>query len=91
MYSSEEDLQENYQKFFELGLYKKDSPACKVFAGVEVCPIVLAAMVTALFETVMKAVEESQQIEFEKRFLQSLQIMFEERFDYDVVTQEFED
>lgn len=86
-----EDLEDNYQKCFELGLYKETSPACKVFAGVEVCPVILAALVTALFETVMKGVPESQQLRFEEVFKTSLQVMMEERFDYDVVTKELDD
>ena len=90
MYSSE-DLDQNYQKFFELGLYKQNSPACKVYAGVEVCPIVLAALVTAMFETVMKAVPDHQQIDFEKKFKESLRIMLEERFEYDVYTKELDE
>lgn len=91
MFEDDEEFDGSYQKLFELGLYEEESPACKVYAGVEVCPITLAALVTALFETVMKAVPENQQIQFEEQFHKALDVMFEERYEYDVVTKNLED
>jgi len=91
MKKEDSPLPEDYKRMFELGLFEENSPACKVFADTEVCPIVLAALVTALLETVMRAVPDSQQIEFETKFKKALDIMMEERFEYDVVTKELEE
>lgn len=84
--SNSDSIPEGYVPMFELGLFEEMSPACKVIPNeAEVCPIVLAALVTVLFETVMRAVPEKNQIEFENKFHEALEIMLEERFDYDVV------
>ncbi len=83
--------EETYEPIFELGFFQEVSPACKVLTESEICPIQLASLTTALFETVMRSVPESQQIEFEKKFHQAFEIMLEERFEYDVVTKILED
>lgn len=75
---------EGYDPLFELGLFEKKDPAVKVLDGFEICPATLASLVTALFETVMRTVPDNKQIEFEERFLESLQILMKDRFNYDV-------
>jgi hypothetical protein len=86
MFEEEDDFYEGYEGLFELGLFEETSPACKVLGEFSICPITLASLTTALFETVMRSVPESEQIEFEKKFHESFKIMLEERFEYDVVT-----
>jgi hypothetical protein len=78
---------EGYEPLFELGLYKEESPCCRVIPSeISLCPIVLASLVTALLETAMSGVPEKEQIDFEEKFHKALQIMLEERFEYDVIT-----
>jgi hypothetical protein len=78
---------EGYESLFELGLYKKDSPGCRVIPEeVEVDPIVLAAPVVALFETAMKSVKDSDQILFEDKFYEAFDLMMQERFEYETIT-----
>ena len=77
---------EGYEPLFELGLYKQDSPGCRVIPKeIDIDPIILAGLVVALFETAMGGVPDSQQILFEQKFNQALDIMMEERFDYGVI------
>jgi hypothetical protein len=77
---------EGYEPLFELGLYKQDSPGCRVISKeIDIDPIILAGLVVALFETATRGVPDSQQILFEQKFNQALDIMMEERFDYDVI------
>ena len=73
-----------YKPLFELGVYKDIHPAVQVVSEADVCPAVLASFVTVLFETVMRSVPDSQQIEFEERFNEALSVLMKERFDYDV-------
>jgi hypothetical protein len=80
-----------YQKIFELGLVNEDNPACKVFQESEVCPVVLAGLVTAMFETVMRYVPDSQQIEFEETFQKALKVLLEERFNFDLSIKDYEE
>lgn len=77
---------DGYEPLFELGLYKKDSPGCRVIPKeTKIDPIVLASLVVALFETAMKNVPDSEQIIFEEKFHKAFAIMMEERFDYEVI------
>jgi hypothetical protein len=80
------DYLENYEPYFELGFYEKKDPAVLVLDNFEICPVALASLVTALFETVMRTVPDDKQIEFENAFNKSLDILMRERFDYDVTT-----
>lgn len=83
---SDYDNIEDYEPLFELGLYKKDNPCCRVIPiQASIDPIALASLAIALFETAMQAVPDSNQIEFEDMFRKALTIMFEERFEYDLV------
>jgi len=75
---------ENYEPIFELGFYEQKDPAVLILNDAEVCPVSLAGLVTALFETVMKTVPDENQIEFEEAFNKSLEILMQQRFDYDV-------
>jgi hypothetical protein len=75
---------EGYKPLFELGLFGED-PAIKIVDEFEICPTSLAALVTALFETVMKTVPDENQIEYEEKFNHALKILMQERFQYDVV------
>jgi len=79
-----EDFFEGYTPMFELGLFE-EHPAIRVVGEFEICPTSLAAIVTALFETVMKTVPDDKQIDYEKKFNRSLKILMKERFNYDVV------
>lgn len=77
---------EEYEPLFELGLYKEDSPACRVIPKeVHIDPICLASLVVALFETAMMEVPDREQIIFEQKFDEALNIMMKERFDYEVI------
>lgn len=73
----------DYEALFELGLLK-DNPAVKVLGDFEICPTVLAALVTTLFETVMGTVDEDKQIQYEALFNKALKILMKERFKYDI-------
>jgi hypothetical protein len=79
-----EDFFEGYKPLFELGLFDED-PAIRIVGEFEICPTSLAALVTALFETVMKTVPDENQIEYEEKFNHALKILMQERFQYDVV------
>lgn len=72
----------DYIPLFELGIIN-DNPAVKVFIQDTLCPVTLAALVTTLFETAMRTVEESKQINFEKQFNKSLKILMKERHNYE--------
>lgn len=85
-----EEADSNYMPLFELGLYNED-PAVRIINECTICPTSLAALVTALFETVMRAVADNKQIQFEERFNKALQILMKDRFDYDVVIKYPED
>jgi hypothetical protein len=83
---------EGYDPLFELGLFKENSPCCRVIPErVSVDPIMLASLVVALFETAMQAVPDSDQIAFENGFRDALEVLLEERFDYDVIKKYPED
>ena len=75
---------EGYTPLFELGLFENKDPAVRVVDEFVVCPTTLAALVTALFETVMRTVPDKKQIEFEQKFLNSLDILMRERINYDI-------
>jgi hypothetical protein len=81
-----EECLEKYEPLFELGLFDEYSPACKVIpAETIVDPIILAALMTVLFETVVSEVPDSEQNAFEDMFHKAFKTMLEERFEYDVV------
>lgn len=83
---------EGYEPLFELGIFKKESPGCRVIPEeAETDPIMLAALVVALFETVVGGVPESEQNAFEEKFNEALGVMMEERFDYEVLKKYPED
>lgn len=74
---------DNYEPLFELGIYGED-PAVKVINEFAVCPVALAALTTALFETVMRTLPDDKQIDFEEKFNESFSYLMQERHDYDV-------
>lgn len=78
-----ENLPKEYAPLFELGVVN-DNPAVKIVNDFTVCPTTLAALVVTLFETVMKSVEESEQIDYEKYFNKSLKVLMKERHNYEV-------
>lgn len=86
-----DDFLEGYESLFELGFYEEKDPAVLILKEVEICPVGLAALVTALFETVMRTVPDEKQIEFEERFNKALDVLMEERFEYEVTTKYPED
>jgi hypothetical protein len=85
------DFIEDYEPIFQLGFYKKQDPAILILKEAEMCPVALAGLVTALFETVMKTVSDEKQIEFESAFNESLKVLMQQRFDYEVTVKYPED
>ena len=79
-----EDFYEGYEPWFELGVFEKTHPCVKILEECEICPTELAALCTVLLDVVVRTVPESQQIDFEEKFKQSLEILLEERHNYDV-------
>ncbi len=78
-----ENLPKDYAPIFELGIVN-NNPAVKVLGDFSVCPTTLAALTTTLFEAVMKTVEESEQIQYEKRFNKALKVLMKERHNYEI-------
>lgn len=76
-------LPREYTPIFEVGVVN-DNPAVKILGEFSVCPTTLAALVTTLFEAVMKSVEESEQNDYEKYFNKSLKVLMKERHNYEV-------
>lgn len=81
-------LPSNYVPIFELGIVN-NNPAVKILGGYEICPTTLAALVTTLFETVMKTVEESSQVDYERYFNKALKIIMKERHNYEITYKYF--
>jgi len=81
----------DYVPMFELGLCEEESPAVRILDDFEVGPVTLASLVTALFETVMRTLDDGSQIEFELKFQKALKILMEQRHQYDIVTEYPED
>lgn len=77
------NLPKDFISVFELGVVN-NNPAVKVLQQYDMCPITLAALVTALFETVMKTVDESKQNAYETAFNRALKKIMKERHNYDV-------
>ena len=75
-----------YVPLFELGLLG-DFPAVKILDNFEMDPVNLAALMTALFETVMITVSEQHQIEYEKKFNKALKVLMKERHKYDITVE----
>ena len=80
---------EDYQPLFELGFYQED-PACKVLNDFQITPLQLATLTVTLFETVMRAVGEDTQIQYEKEFTNLFKYCMRERHRCDI-TVEYED
>jgi hypothetical protein len=49
----------DFHKMFELGVTENDNPAVRVLNDFDICPITLAALVTALYETVISCFSNS--------------------------------
>lgn len=79
--------QSSYQPLFELGVIC-DNPAVKMLADADICPVTLAAVTIALFESVMRVVPESKQNEFEKIYKESFRSLMKERYNYDLLVYE---
>ena len=79
-----DDFYEGYTPLFELGVFEKEHPCVKILDECEICPTELAALCTVLLDVVVRTVQESQQIEFEQKFKEALEILIEERHNYDV-------
>ena len=84
------NIYENYEPMYELGLVE-GNPAVKVIKNFEICPISLAALVTALFETVTRTIVDKKQINYEKQFIESLKTLMKDRHNYDLTIQFPED
>lgn len=81
-------LPSDYVPIFELGI-TNNNPAVKVLGEYDICPTTLAALVTTLFETVMKTVEESDQNDYEKYFNKALKVIMKERHNYEITYRYF--
>mgnify|MGYP000844550780 CR=1 FL=1 len=79
-----EDFYEGYTPLFELGVFEKEHPCVKILDECEICPTELAALCTVLLDVVVRTVPEAHQIEFEQKFKEALEILTEERHNYDV-------
>jgi hypothetical protein len=77
------NVSEEYTPIFEIGVVD-ENPAVKIIGEYSICPTVLAALMTTLFETVMKSVEESNQNEYEKYFNKAFKILMKERHNYEI-------
>ena len=73
----------DYVPMFELGI-TNGNPAVKTTGNKQIDPVTLAALVTALFETVMRNVPESKQLQFEAAFTKSLNVIMRERHKCDI-------
>lgn len=80
---NQDNSSQEYYSIFELGIIN-NNPAVKVLGDYSICPTTLAALTTTLFEAVMKTIEESEQIQYEKRFNKALKILMKERHNYEV-------
>lgn len=81
---------DEYIPIFELGIIN-ENPAVKLLGEYGVCSVTLAALVTTLFETVMKNVDESEQNEYEKTFNKALKRIMKERHNYEISYKYIED
>jgi hypothetical protein len=79
-----EDFYDGYVPLFELGVFENEHPCVKILDECEICPTELAALCTVLLDVVVRTVPESHQVEFEKKFKEALEILIEERHNYDV-------
>lgn len=82
----------NYISLFEVGLIDGKNPAIKGFTGYcsSLNPITLAAIMTALFESVMVNVEENTQIEYEKLFTKAFKKLMKDRHTLEITKKFFE-
>lgn len=76
----------DYVKMFELG-FTENNPAVKILSSFDICPTSLAALVTALFETVMRTIPDDKQILFEENFNKSLKKLMKHRHECDLKIQ----
>jgi hypothetical protein len=74
---------EGYVPLFELGVINQN-PAVKVLGTHTICSVTLAALITGLFEAVMRNVPENKQNEYEQQFKKSFRVLMKERHHYDV-------
>ena len=82
---NQEEFLDKYVPLYEIGLIEPNmNPAVKVASKFAVCPTMLAALMVTLFETAIKDVEESKQIDFEKNFHKSFKLLMKTRHDYDI-------
>lgn len=86
-----EDFFEDYEPMFELGFFEGEHPAVNVLTDGVIDPVELASLCVVLFDAVQRTVDESKQNDFEKVFKDSLEVMLEERFNYDVTLKYPED
>jgi len=74
---------ENFTPIFEIGTCE-ENPAVLVTGDGVVTPSMLAGLVTALLEVVMRALPDKEQIAYEQKFNDALAIILKERFNYDI-------
>lgn len=73
---------DDFQKLFEVGIYK-DRPACRVIPfETDISPIMVAGMMTAMLDATIESIEEYKQIDFEASILEVFEDMVKSRFEY---------
>lgn len=73
---------EDFTPIFEIGTCE-ENPAVLVTGDEIVTPSMLAGLVAALLEVVMRSLPDNEQITYEQNFNKSLAIILKERFNYD--------
>jgi hypothetical protein len=72
----------DFQKLFEVGLYK-DRPACRIIPfDMDISPLIIAGMMTAMLDATIESIEENKQIDFEASILNVFEDMVKSRFEY---------
>jgi hypothetical protein len=73
---------DDFQKLFEVGVYK-DRPACRVIPfEKDISPMMVAGMLTAMLDSTIECIEENKQIDFEASILEVFEDMVKSRFEY---------
>jgi hypothetical protein len=72
----------DFQKLFEVGIYK-DRPACRIIPfETDISPLMIAGMMTAMLDATIESLQENTQIEFEASILNVFEDMVKSRFEY---------
>lgn len=73
---------DDFQKMFEVGLYR-DRPACRIIPfDMDISPVMIAGMMTAMLDATIESIKENEQIDFETSILNVFEDMVKSRFEY---------